>query len=239
MVSNQNKVIYFVDLDDSLFQTKRKSELGLFPATKTKDQNKISFFTMKQKSFIDYIFSASDTLVIPLTARTRDQYKRTVFFDDERILYHGLYYGGALYYRGALMQSYSNSIQNSLEITLSKLEDLSFSLKSLLSPAVKIVNVDSFYYFIKNISDHELSLLFEKVSDLSDCIEVYVAEKGVTLLPKIINKCSIVSYLCDQLKPKLVFGLGDSFSDLAFLNRCDFKIISHIGQLNRRLNEEV
>lgn len=238
MESNQNKVIYFVDLDDSLFQTKRKSEFGVFPATNTKIEEKTSFFTIKQRSFIDYIFSAKDTLVIPLTARTCEQYKRTVLFGDQRIIFHGLYYGGALFYRGTLMHSYSSTIQHSLKISLNKLEDLSFALKSLLSPAAKIINVDSFYYFIKNISDHELSLLFEKVSDLSDCIEVYVGEKGVTLLPKIINKSSIVSFLCDQLKPKLVFGLGDSFSDLAFLNKCDFKIISHIGQLNQKLNEE-
>ena len=66
-------------------------------------------------------------------------------------------------------------------------------------------------------------------------IDIYIEERYITLLPKVCNKKSVVTYLKKILHPKLVIGIGNSVSDIAFLNECDFKIISHIGNLNEKL----
>jgi hypothetical protein len=34
----------------------------------------------------------------------------------------------------------------------------------------------------------------------------------------------------------MTLGIGNSVSDIDFLNHCDFKIISHIGMLDNKLN---
>ena len=65
--------------------------------------------------------------------------------------------------------------------------------------------------------------------------DIYIEEKYITLLPKVCNKKSVVSYLKKILNPKLIIGIGNSVSDIDFLNECDFKIISHIGSLNEKL----
>jgi hydroxymethylpyrimidine pyrophosphatase-like HAD family hydrolase len=54
----------------------------------------------------------------------------------------------------------------------------------------------------------------------------------------LINKKNAVQFLCEILEPRLTIGLGDSISDIEFLNFCDFKIISKIGELNKKVNEK-
>jgi soluble P-type ATPase len=75
----------------------------------------------------------------------------------------------------------------------------------------------------------------EKLMKVSDNMIIYIEEKYITLLPKVCNKKSVVTYLKKLLSPKLIIGIGNSVSDIAFLNECDFKIISHIGNLNEKL----
>jgi hypothetical protein len=236
MDSNLNKVIYFVDLDDTIFQTKRKLLDGIYQATNVENPQKVSFFSEQQKALLDYIFSSDETLFIPITARTKHQYARTVFSTDSRVVFHSIYYGGLLHYKGELMTEYQARIRPQLIKSIRGIERVLEQVNLDFGLILKRVNVDDHYYVLHDLSESELKIVTRMKEESKLEVDMYISEKSVTLLPKVINKTNVVNYLCDILKPKLVIGMGDSFADLDFLNRCDFKIISHIGDLNRRLN---
>jgi len=96
--------------------------------------------------------------------------------------------------------------------------------------------VDQKYYISdvnnKDVKNFIVNLIHKKYNDL----EAYVEEKYITILPKVCNKSAVVKYLINKFKPKMTLGIGNSVSDIDFLNHCDFKIISHIGMLDNKLN---
>ena len=73
----KNKILFFADLDDSIFQTKRKDANGKYKATFPKNILKTSFYTKAQFELLNFILSTEEIIFIPLTARTEDQFKRT------------------------------------------------------------------------------------------------------------------------------------------------------------------
>ena len=103
-------------------------------------------------------------------------------------------------------------------------------------PTVEFINVDQKYYTSdiqnKEVKKFIVDLINKKYHD----VEAYEEEKYITILPKVYNKSSVVKYLTSKCKPKMTIGIGNSVSDIDFLNHCDFKIISHIGMLDNKLN---
>ena len=55
MEQYRNKIFFFADLDDSLFQTIRKDENGKFKATYPKNVLKTSFYTKAQYNLLNFI----------------------------------------------------------------------------------------------------------------------------------------------------------------------------------------
>jgi hypothetical protein len=231
----KNKNIFFFDLDDTIFQTKRKSSNGIFPATNVANPAKISYFTQEQKLFLDFILNNNENLLIPITARTKDQYARTIFNGHNRIVYHSIYYGGCLHYNGSIMQEYSKNVSIALKKVLKEINLKLNDYTQISKQKINSVNVDDYYVVVDLLDDD----LFDEFNNLfiNSGIElnIYKNEKNITLLPQIIDKSKVVDYLCDLLEPNLIFGFGDSNADLNFLNKCHFKMISHIGQLNNKL----
>jgi hypothetical protein len=234
----KNRVIYFSDLDDTLFQTKRKSEDGIYQATHTTNPEKISYYTKEQREFLNHILLDPKALLIPITARTKDQFQRTQLYKENLAPVYANYYGGCIYLKNKLLEDYDNIIRQTLIKAQKKSQSLITKAEKQLKKSLCSVNVDGYYYVINSVTKDELLYIQDLFSTADLAFDVYQNEKKITILPSVINKKQAVKFLCDLLEPKLTIGIGDSLSDLKFLNFCDFKIISKLGELNQKINAE-
>jgi hydroxymethylpyrimidine pyrophosphatase-like HAD family hydrolase len=234
----KNKIIYFSDLDDTLFQTKRKCNNGIHIATTSVKQENTSFYTKEQKEFIDHILLDDNTLLIPITARTKDQYQRTQLFKENLTPIYANYYGGYINYEGEKSLAYDDLIRPTLIKAQQLVENLISIFEKEFNKKLNMVNVDKYYHVINSVSRDEFIFMNEAFSSADISFDIYQNEKNITILPSLINKKNAVQFLCEILEPRLTIGLGDSISDIEFLNFCDFKIISKIGELNKKVNEK-
>ena len=234
----KNKIIYFADLDDTLFQTKRKSEAGIYQATHTTNPEKISYYTKEQKEMIDYILLDPNTLLIPITARTKNQFQKTQLYKDKLATTYSNYYGGCIYLEHELLNDYDELIRPTLNKAQSITSLLISDIEKKLKKSLNLINVDGYYFVIDSLTLDEHIYIQEIFSATDIDFEIYQNEKSITILPSVINKKQAVKFLCEKLEPKITIGLGDSTSDLDFLNFCDFKVISKIGELNQKINAE-
>lgn len=235
MEQYRNKIFFFADLDDSLFQTIRKDECGKYKATYPKNVLKTSFYTKAQYNLLNFILANNEIVFIPLTARTKEQFERTAIFKKKQASIHSIYYGSTLYINNLEYLPYTKKIITETSTSFAHLSELIDKVKKRY-PTVEFINVDQKYYTSqinnKDVKKFIINLINKKYNDL----EAYVEEKYITILPKVYNKSTVVKYLTNKFKPKMTLGIGNSVSDIDFLNHCDFKIISHIGMLDNKLN---
>ena len=83
-----NRIFFFSDIDDTLIQTKRKTDFNKKTIVGAYDKNgdENSFFYEGTKIFIDTIIKSNITF-IPTTARNLNSYKRTIFYNNKAIKY--------------------------------------------------------------------------------------------------------------------------------------------------------
>ncbi len=235
MEQYRNKIFFFADLDDSMFQTIRKDENGKYKATYPKNILKTSFYTKAQFNLLNFILANNEIVFIPLTARTKEQFERTKIFKNKQASIYSIYYGSTLYIDNAEYKPYAKFVKSNNDNSFRQLNELN---KKVLQkyPSVEFIDVDGKYV----VSDVKNKSAKKYITDLINkqyfYLEAYVEEKYITILPKIYNKSSVVKYLTKKFKPKMTLGIGNSVSDIDFLNHCDFKIISHIGMLDNKLN---
>jgi hydroxymethylpyrimidine pyrophosphatase-like HAD family hydrolase len=230
----KNKILFFADLDDSIFQTKKKDAKGKYKATFPKNILKTSFYTKAQFELLNFILSAEDIVFIPLTARTENQFKRTSIYKKSQAEIYSYYYGSALYINNTFHQPFYKFISKDFLSSFNDLQNI-ITLTTKRFPEIKFVNVDGKYFTTEFKSTAFINYLQNMINTKYQNIDIYIEEKYITLLPKVCNKKSVVTYLKKILSPKLIIGIGNSVSDIGFLSECDFKIISHIGSLNQKL----
>ena len=234
MEQYNNKVLFFADLDDSMFQTKRKDAKGKFKATFPKNVLKTSFYTKAQLELLDFVLTNNEIVFIPLTARTEEQYKRTAIYKQGQTSIHAIYYGSSLYINDKEYKPYMNLIKKQLGTDFTKLEQIVKDATKKYTSA-NFVNVDGKYFTTDFKEPSFVKYIHQLITTKYKQFDIYIEEKYITLLPKVCNKKSVVTYLIKKLKPKFSIGIGNSESDIDFLNECDFKIVSHIGSLNDKL----
>jgi hypothetical protein len=233
----KNKVLFFADLDDSMFQTKRKDVTGKFKATFPKNILKTSYYTKAQQQLLHFVLSNQEIVFIPLTARTEAQYKRTAIYKQGQANIYAIYYGSSLYIDDKEHKPYFKTIQKQFEADFQDLHKI-ISITHKKFPNAVFVNVDGKYFTTDQKESTFVQFINKLVATNYPNIDIYTEEKYITLLPRVCNKMSVVSYLKKKLKPKLTIGIGNSESDIDFLNLCDFKIISHIGGLQEKLSKK-
>lgn len=235
MEQYRNKIFFFADLDDSMFQTIRKDKNGKYKATYPKNILKTSFYTKAQFNLLNFILANNEIVFIPLTARTKEQFERTKIFKTKQASIYAIYYGSTLYIDGAEYKPYSKVVKYNVDNSFRQLNELK---KKVLQkyPSIEFVDVDGKYVVSDVNNDLSKKFITDLINKKYADLEAYVEEKYITILPKIYNKSSVVKYLTKKFKPKMTLGIGNSISDIDFLNHCDFKIISHIGMLDNKLN---
>ncbi len=229
------RIFFFSDIDDTLIQTKRKTDFrkNTTVASYTKEKEESSFFYEGTKLFVDAIID-SGMAFIPTTARNLASYQRTVFYKNPEIKYIILNFGGLIIIDNKEDKAWTKAINDSYkEITpLNKLYKnlLQYFNDNDLKLQVKII--DSYYISIYNKFDLDNQEMIKKIREILMAFlniekDFYIYENGnsFALLPNFLNKKFAVKYLIDRYKPILTLGAGDNSSDLDFMNLTNFKII--------------
>lgn len=230
-----NKIFFFCDIDDTLIQTKRKTDFtkSTIVGAYTKEGEENSFYYEGTKLFIDTLLKAGIT-VIPTTARNFDSYNRTTLAKEKEIIYVILNFGGTILINGKIDKEW----QDKMNLAYSKIllmQTVSLKVEKALEKTnieLVIKIPDGFYVSIYNkfhLNDKKVlksidTILNKFLKEHTD-FYLYKNDNSFALLPNFLNKEFGVKYLKEKYNPILTLGAGDNESDLAFMNQTDFKII--------------
>lgn len=234
-------IFLFLDLDDSLFQTRRKNPNGVIPATQTEDPTNVSYMTRAQQLLFELFSKAPQTRMIPVTARDFRQYHKTFLSQREDISTSVLYFGGAILHGGEFDAVWRARIQETYRnlsiLPASLLEEMRAALRR--PEYFKLFNVDDYYATVKAVPDCPAVLREEVFSAVRAlCPEDYLVHengRALSLLPLCIDKREAVNYLLEKHRPELSIGMGDSFTDWPFMEQCDFRLLPKNVQLEQWL----
>lgn len=229
------RIFFFSDLDDTVIQTKRKTDFNkpTIVGSYDKDGNESSFFYEGTKLLIDTMIDAGISF-IPTTARNLDAYQRTVFYKNSDIKYAILNFGGLILIDNKIDENWSNMISKKYSEVLS-MEILNEKLNIYLKKAnldLQVKIIDGYYISIynKNNLDNQ-DILINIKKTLNQFIEkynsFYIYENGNSfgILPNFLNKKYGVEYIINKYSPIVTIGAGDNISDLEFMKLSNFKLL--------------
>jgi hypothetical protein len=247
-------IISFVDLDDTLFSSKRRQGNvdGLEPAALLENGEVISYSNPGQRAFLSMISGAG--VVIPVTARDYGAFKRVlVSFSGPAVLSHG---ATILNQTGEIDFKWRQTIAASLRAVESQMRELYELIQSSLEFQAGEVrswlvcdDVWPAYVVVKDNS-RDLQRLSKFVSSslagwLKEHSQFRIHQNGnnVAILAPGVSKERAVSYLIAQARNRstnnLFLGIGDSLTDEPFMRLCDFAIIPQASQLAQELAQHV
>ena len=240
-----------MDLDDTLFQTKRKladtTDAKIIASTNKKGEP-LSYFTTKQATFFAWLFS--HTTLIPVTARDIDEIKRVKLpFNHIKVLTHGAV---ILDKDNQRFTQWEMAVFEQLYHHQNRLHYLYDALQKLPDSIIITPHTDSFmdcdlmiYLAIKHTAKNhdKLAKLAQKLPDLLDDFYddfyIHVNANNLAILPHFIHKKHAVNFLKHHyFKDDIpLFGFGDSLADLPFLALLDWYGTPNKGQLHGLLME--
>jgi hydroxymethylpyrimidine pyrophosphatase-like HAD family hydrolase len=243
------ELFVFLDLDDTIFQTKRKcpQDQPIFPAAFAKDGSVTSFFTAKQAKLLNILHRR--TRLIPTTARNHNSFllAKIESFDYAIINHGGLILNGD----GTIHQNWFNIVKHKLEPALADLQ----ALKNLLEVEATKYDIK---FNIRLISDFNITFYLlvkqhERKNEalkmlLTEVIEPYLKkhkldfychfnDNNLAVLPRFLNKAIAVNFLQQELNKQyaeyLSIGMGDSLTDIPYMQLCDYFITPKNSQIVR------
>lgn len=237
------RIVVFLDLDDTLFQTLPKCPPGeaVSPAARGRDGKPLSFLTERQRRLFDWL-NASAT-VIPATARNHDAFRRVELpFHSLAILNFG---GVILKADGSLDERWDAQVRPQLLAHGDELRRLHQHVEAFLQQhrltarARLIVDFDlPLYVVIKHPAGDlsELRTIRQQHLQGLDTSRFFLHDNhnNLSIVPRCLGKDKAVRYLLEQHfagEPVLTLGLGDSWTDLPFLRQCDFLLMPRQSQL--------
>lgn len=227
--------VVFTDLDDTLFQTRRKlrgDEGHLTPATVDIHGAPHAFCTPAQVALLAH-FQASGMTVIPVTGRDPAAMRRvTLPFTSWRVLDHG---ATILTPNGETDPEWAAVVRHHLLHIADDLQRCTRDVYVLaLDLGCRIRAHHAHDHHFMTVAKHPeanptaLAQVQDHWEALTDGTPLHVIANAnnVTVLPRSPGKAEAVQYLRERHFPDaaLTLGLGDSLSDLGFLNACDFAV---------------
>lgn len=244
----------FSDLDDSLFQSAHKCSVDtenckLVSFKQNGDMQ--GFSTPAQQQFIELI--KKNGTLIPVTARTVNSFNRvSMDFDSYRAICHGAI---VLAPNGAIDPEWKEYLEDQISIHNEKFQQLIDLVRTLVNefniqPTMFGVKDNYGYpcYFNFKVESKDSSKLeklfyhfhsFVNSNREFDEFAIHWNDRTFDILPPYTSKAKAVEFIYKKLgitSNDLVFGLGDSLSDLPFMNQCDFLMIPKNSQIVKRKN---
>lgn len=250
---------FFTDLDDTLVQSKRKFTAGMSATKISRNINGeyIGFATSQQVKLLDRM--SNNALIIPVTGRYTEQLMRCDWtWDSYQIASHGAIVLDA---NGDLDHDWFAHIKSEVkeaEVILNKFMSaltILIDSKEIKQCTVNKVNLRLIvdkgipaYLDVKQKVGNEgikfLSSRIEKMfaeMNLADDWRLHINDRNFAILPPYASKARAVRFVKEQLnvtQNDLTIGLGDSMSDLAFMNECHLWVTPSQGQINQLLQKQ-
>ena len=241
------RVVLFLDLDDTIFQTRPKCPVGedVFPAAYRRDGTPLSFMTHRQRALLDLWFRAAT--VIPTTARNLDAFRRVDLpFDRHAILDFG---GVVLLPDGAPDADWDAIIRPQARRCATELHAVHRDLERFIhkrdlgANARVISDFDMPLYVVVKHPDGDSSKLQTIHDELLPTLPlelffIHANDNNLSLVPRFLGKEHAVRHVVERHfadEPVVTIGMGDSLTDAAFLDGCDFSLMPRGAQLARRL----
>lgn len=249
------KKLLFLDLDDSVFQTKRKCTTGvsLRPVAYRKDGSPISYCTPKQWDLLAGFFK--EMTVIPTTARNIAAFGRVDLpFTDAAIVD----YGGVILdpdgsadpawlartQRASLcaQQPLATVMQAIIDYTehheiparVRIIEDLGMALYVL----VKHEHADN-----QDLEQIRQACILPHLAASAATLRCHINDNNLSVLPDFLDKRHAVAHLIDAYQCQhgevMTWGMGDSKSDAGFLALCDYLLLPGPSQLTAQLTAQL
>ncbi|WP_237386252.1 hypothetical protein [Xenorhabdus sp. Sc-CR9] len=251
------KPVFLTDLDDTLFQSRRKLKNILDASllrvgALDRKSSPHSYMTEEQFMLVDWLLTHAE--VIPVTARNTEQFGRVQLpFNSWRIVSHGAV---ILTPEGLVDECWQSHMLAELmpyRDQLRTLEELSERLIAFHGIDAR-VRIDYEYgdvpvFLIIKHQNHdrldELNVLAEALiqeNDFHRDQNVHIQESfyihhnnnNLTLLPNCVDKGLATRHLLQRLRAERgifpVIGLGDSLSDYRFMQLCDWFGMPQKGQ---------
>lgn len=242
-----NRTITLVDLDDTLFQARRKcptdvDEHRLTPLGFARDGSPLSFATPRQLNFLQWL--AETTLLIPVTARSLDALRRVRIPFAAAICAHG----------GVMMREFGTPDPDWAERMHAASAAVAPALASLVDTIARTAGAEP--VSVRILAEGETPLYVLAKHDQADAealaavLDAAVPEPPVgwtvhrngnnaAYLPPHLGKEKAVAALLPRLREEhpdaAVIGIGDSHTDAPFMGLCDFAMLPARSQLGERL----
>jgi hypothetical protein len=239
------RIALFLDLDDTIFQTMPKCPPGeaVHPVAYGRDGGPLSYMTMRQRALLDVWFRSAS--VIPTTARSLDAYRRVDLpFDQHAILDFG---GVVLLPDGRLDPAWDAQIRPHALGIADQLKALHRDIQQFVEQRRLGVNVRviadfdmPLYIVAKHPRGDSANLTIIRAEFLPTldlkAFFIHANDNNLSIVPRFLGKEHAVRHLLDHHlgpEPLLTIGMGDSLTDAAFLDRCDFRVTPRGCQLTR------
>jgi hydroxymethylpyrimidine pyrophosphatase-like HAD family hydrolase len=238
--------LVFVDLDDTLFCSRRKTpDENAEPVAYRGDGVALSFMTGRQRSFFEWL--SRDAVLVPTTGRNAAALGRVRL----RFTAHAICSFGGLMLRpdGSPEPRWRAHIEQEARAALPQLGALLELIRIEASRAGVDVRARSvtddgleLYLSIKHNADDAAAL-----AALVPFVERHLPagwrlglnDNNLAVLPGFLGKEKAVAWYLEQLAAPhaFVLGAGDSFSDAPFLALCDYVLTPAQSQLFGRMLE--
>lgn len=232
------KPLIFADLDDTLFQTRRKmngADIHRQAAVAANgDPRKSSFMTTQQWAMFDWLHSTTE--LIPVTARSGDAYSRVDLpFSSWAIISNGAV---ILEPNGQPHQPWADKMTK----TLAPLADtmqliLDAGREADIDTRSWIVEEDGLATYVcfklNEITPDSLKALENLAVPVTNWTRHFNSET-LALIPPGSGKAAAVDYLHQRLnadKARPTLGFGDSLSDLSYMTSTDVLMIPSASQI--------
>ena len=237
------RAIALVDLDDTLFQTLGKCPPdvpaeALAPIGYARDGAPLSYATPRQMSFLSWL--SDSTLLVPVTARSRDALERVRIDWTRAVCAHG---GLILDRAGGPDPRWHARMAAQSQAQAATLDALSERVREEAGAErlrVRVLEEDGLpLYVLAKHPDGDSAALCAAVERVVPEVPVgwtvHLNGNNAAFLPPFLGKQHAVAFLLPELRRQYpdapVIGIGDSLTDAPFMALCDFAMMPSRSQL--------
>jgi hydroxymethylpyrimidine pyrophosphatase-like HAD family hydrolase len=233
------RAIVLVDLDDTLFQTRRKCPPdvpadALRPLGFGRDGAPLGFATPRQAAFLAWLGEAA--LVVPVTGRSHDALGRVRIDYSAAVCAHG---GVILNEGGEVDPDWAAGIAARAAPHKAMLATLAQAAQGTRVNARILAESGTDLYLLLKDPDGDETLLDPVLERVTPMVPagwtIHRNGNNAALMPPFLGKAHAVRALLPRLRARHpdapVIGIGDSLSDAPFMALCDYAMMPARSQL--------